>query len=61
MENEFKWTDDTVIDFVNWYIKLHRLSTKYELENLEILDSFKRGDKYSDWHKTNFNQIEDEN
>jgi hypothetical protein len=42
MKNKkFKWTDDKVIDFVNWYIKLHKLGFKYTLENRTIIDSFK--------------------
>jgi hypothetical protein len=55
--DKFKWTDETVIDFVNCYIKLHKLPVKFELENLEILESFKRGDKVSDWHTTIIDKI----
>lgn len=43
------WKDEDVIDFVNWYIKLHKLNFRYELENQNILDSFKNGDNYQDW------------
>lgn len=45
------WTDDKVIEFVNWYVELHKLGTKYALENQSILDSFKAGDNISEWHK----------
>ena len=49
------WTDDSVIDFVNWYVRLHKLGIRYELENREVLKSFKNGDDPSRW-----NQNEDE-
>jgi len=49
MENK-KWSDNEVIDFVNWYISLHKLGFKYELENQTIIDSFKNGDDYKVWH-----------
>ena len=49
MNNNF-WTDGKVIDFVNWYIKLHKLDFKYSLENQRIIDSFKNGDDAEDWH-----------
>lgn len=52
MENkEYKWTDDKVIDFVNWYIKLQDLDIKYALENKTIIKSFKNGDDVSLWKK----------
>lgn len=44
------WTNDKVIDFVNWYLKLHILDFRYTLENRDILDSFKNGDDVSKWH-----------
>jgi len=44
------WTDDKVTDFVNWYIELHKLDFRYILENRTIIDSFKNGDKATDWH-----------
>lgn len=47
----FDWTDDKVIDFVNWYVELHKLGTRYKLENQTIIESFKNGDKPSIWHK----------
>jgi len=49
----FEWTDDKVIDFVNWFMKLHKLDFRYTLENQSIIDSFKNGDDYSLWHKRN--------
>ena len=44
------WDDDKVIDFVNWYIELHKLDFRYTLENRTIIDSFKNGDNATDWH-----------
>jgi len=44
------WNDDKVIDFVNWYIELHKLDFRYTLENRNIIDSFKNGDDASKWH-----------
>lgn len=52
-----KWTDKKVIDFVNWYLKLHKLDFRYELENQEIIDSFKRGDDYKLWHVNKFEEL----
>lgn len=47
------WDDNKVIDFVNWYVKLHNLDIRYSLENMEIIESFKRGDNVEKWkHKT---------
>jgi hypothetical protein len=46
----FEWTDDKVIDFVNWYIDLHKLGIRYKLENKTIIDSFKNGDSSKIWH-----------
>lgn len=51
VSKEFQWTDNSVIDFVNWFLKLHKLPFKYSLENMSILDSFKAGDDYKLWHK----------
>ena len=45
----FIWTDEKVIDFVNWYINLHNLDFRYTIENNDILVSFKRGDDVSNW------------
>ena len=44
------WNDDKVIDFVNWYIDLHKLDFRYTLENRMIIESFKNGDDVSKWH-----------
>jgi hypothetical protein len=50
MENkEFNWTDNNVIDFVNWYLKIHNIPDNYELENQEVLDSFKRNEQPEVW------------
>ena len=48
--SSFNWDDDKVIDFVNWYIELHKLGVRYTIENRTIIDSFKNGDKATDWH-----------
>jgi len=37
-----EWSDNRVIDFVNWYITLHGLGIRYELENKTIMDTFKQ-------------------
>jgi hypothetical protein len=50
MNEEFKWTDESVIDFVNWYLKVKNLGVNYELENQTIVDSFKNGDDPSVWN-----------
>ena len=52
LEN-FEWTDKSVIDFVNWFLDLHKLPFRYKLENMEILESFMRGDDFSVWHQYN--------
>jgi hypothetical protein len=44
------WNDDKVIDFVNWYIELHKLDFRYTLENRTIIESFKNGDDASKRH-----------
>jgi hypothetical protein len=49
--NKQEWTDKKVIDFVNWYIKLKKLPINYELENLHIIESFKKGDDVSLWEE----------
>ena len=49
IEEEFEWSDDNVIDFVNWYIELHDLDFRYSLENKTILESFKNGDDVNLW------------
>lgn len=36
MENETFWNDDKVIDFVNWYVELHKLGFRYTIENQTI-------------------------
>jgi len=45
------WDDNKVIDFVNWFLKLHKLPWRYTLENQNIIDSFKQGDKPEEWHR----------
>ena len=49
LEN-FEWNDESVIDFVNWFLDLHKLPFRYKLENIEIMESFMRGDDFSVWH-----------
>lgn len=48
---DFVWTENNVIDFVNWHmeVKFPKNSFRYHLENQTLIDSFKRGDKASDW------------
>lgn len=45
------WNDNKVIDFVNWYLKVKQLDSRYDLENRNILDSFKNGDSVEEWKK----------
>lgn len=49
MQSDIFWTDEKVIDFVNWYIKLNKLDFRYTLENKTILESFKNGDDVNIW------------
>jgi len=44
------WNDDKVIEFINWYVKLHKLDFRYTLENRTLIESFKNGDDASKWH-----------
>lgn len=53
IDNNF-WDDDKVIDFINWYLKLHNLDFRYNLENKTIIESFKNGDDVSKWKKINY-------
>jgi len=55
--NSFEWNEDTVIDFVNWYIRLHKLPLNYELENRTIIESFIKGDDYKKWYGDNKTHI----
>lgn len=50
IDNNF-WDDDKVIDFINWYLKLHNLDFRYNLENKTIIESFKNGDDVSKWEE----------
>jgi hypothetical protein len=45
----FTWTDEKVTNFVNWYVNLHQLPPRYKMDNHTILNSFKRGEPYTDW------------
>ncbi len=42
LEKQFQWTDNMVMDFVNYYIRLKKIDFRYTLENKTILDEFKR-------------------
>ena len=44
-----RWTNDNVVEFVNWYLKIFNLPTNYQLKNKDIIRSFKRGDDYKIW------------
>ena len=43
------WTNDKVIEFTNWYLKLNRIDPRYELENQTVIDSFLIGDPVEVW------------
>lgn len=48
----FEWNDNSVIDFTTWNLKRIKLyEDRFEIENQDILDSFKRGDAPELWHK----------
>jgi hypothetical protein len=52
---EFQWDDNKVIDFVTWYLKMTKLHDhRFEIENQDILDSFKRGDAPELWHQPEY-------
>lgn len=44
------WTDERVVEFVNWYLEVQKLPFKYNLENQTLIKSFKNGDKPEVWH-----------
>jgi len=47
----YRWTNNKVIDFVNWFLRLHKLPERYQLENMTIIESFQNGDDFKLWHK----------
>ena len=50
-ERKQTYTENELIDFVNWYIQVHRLDSSYELENRHLIDSFNEGDEPNKWHQ----------
>jgi hypothetical protein len=48
---EYTWTTHQVIDFVNWYLRVKRIGVNKDLENMEIIHSFRRGDAPEVWHQ----------
>ena len=50
---EQTYTNDQLIDFVNWYLRLCKVVTdedcRFELENQTVIDSFLKGDDYKLW------------
>lgn len=40
-QSKFKWNDDKVIDFVNWYIQEQKIDFRHTLENQTTLETFK--------------------
>ena len=50
-----QWDTDKVIDFVNWYLRSCKVITdsncRFELENMEVINSFLNGDDYKLWWK----------
>lgn len=49
-DSNYKWTDEKVIEFVNWYLEVHKIDFRYSIENLDIIKSFQNGDISSTWH-----------
>ncbi len=51
----FEWNDNSVIDFTTWNLKRIKLyEHRFEIENQDILDSFKRGDAPELWHQPEY-------
>ena len=40
----FNWNDDKIIDFLNWYLELHKIDSRFNLENKSIIESFKNAE-----------------
>ena len=55
-DRDFEWTENKVIDFVNWYLKVKKLDFRYSLENRNIIQSFIRGDAPEAWHQNKFKE-----
>lgn len=43
------WTEERIIEFINWYLKVHKLSERYFLENKSLIESFEKGDTPQMW------------
>lgn len=56
-DSTYKWSDEKVIDFTNWYLNLHNIDFRFSLENKDIVDSFKNGDSFLIWQSNN-NQMD---
>lgn len=48
---KFYWTNHNIINFVNWFLNLHKLPERYKLENQSLIESFKNGDNFKLWQK----------
>lgn len=52
-EENKTWNTDKVIDFVNWYLRMCKVTTdndcRFELENMTVIESFLKGDDYKLW------------
>ncbi len=50
MSSDFLWDDTQVICFVNFFLKVHKLDDRFQLENKSIIESYKNGDMPEQWH-----------
>lgn len=50
-ESKGWFSNDRLIDFVNWYLKVKGIPGNMELENQYIIDSFLKGDSPRLWNK----------
>ena len=42
--------DNDLIDFTNWYLKVIKADSRFEVENQTLIDSFRAGDNPELWH-----------
>lgn len=42
--------DNELIDFTNWYLKVIKADSRFEVENQSLIDSFRNGDNPELWH-----------
>lgn len=60
VSEETFWSDNKVMEFVNWHLEVKQLDSRYELENQFLIDSFKNGDSAKDWHTPEKPEVSEE-